>query len=63
MKGPPEEESEKELELEKEEECEEVTEAEDEQDEPPPTEYHTPDEDHISPARRTNRGEAELGYP
>ncbi len=60
VEGPTEEESEKELELEKEEKCEEGTEAEDEQDEPPPPDYHTPDEDHISPARRSNRRETDI---
>ncbi len=61
LKGPQEEESEKEPEMEKEEEYGDRLEDENEQDEPPPPEYHSPDEDHISQALRINRGEAELG--
>jgi hypothetical protein len=61
VEGPPEEEAEKEPRLEKEKEYGEDKEAENEQDEPPPPEYNTPDKDHILPARRTNRGGAELG--
>jgi hypothetical protein len=61
LEGPLEEESEREPDLEIEEEYGEDLEEGNEQDEPPTPEYHTPDEDHISPARRTNRGELELG--
>ncbi len=63
FEGPPEEKSEKEPELEKEEEYEEDIEAEDEQDEPPPPEYYTPDEEHISPARRPTAEKQNWGYP
>ncbi len=47
--------------MEKEEEYGEDLEDENEQDEPPPPEYHTPEKDHISPARRNNCGETEMG--
>ncbi len=58
LEGPQGEESENE---EKEEDNGEISEAENEQDEPPPQKKRTPDEDHISPARRANRRETEMG--
>ena len=55
VEGPPEAETEEDPRMEKEAEYGEGFEDESDQDEPPPPEYHTPDEDHISPARRINR--------
>ncbi len=60
VEGPQEEETEEEPGVEKEAEYGEGSEDENEQDGPPPPEYHTPDEDHISPALRTVSREAEL---
>ncbi len=61
VEGPPNEETKEEPRMEKKAECGGAFEDEGEQEGPPPPEYHTTDEDHISPARRTNRREAELG--